>query len=78
MDLHVRVSPQLTWYLTPHSRTGTVAWDTAAPSLMALSPARLDASFRIRRYDLLLGRAMLTRTRTPGLTWILSTSSAMD
>ena len=36
--------PQLTWSLTPHSRTGGFASGTAAPSLEPLSPARPDAS----------------------------------
>ena len=35
---------QLTWYLTPHSRTGAFARNAVAPSLATLSPAKRYAS----------------------------------
>ena len=42
---------QLTWYLTPHSRTGAVASGLLGPPLLALSPGRPDASKDYGRCD---------------------------
>ena len=69
---------QLTWYLTPHSRTGTVAALRRGGATTGPLARGTFCPWLNGRCGLLLGRAMLARTRTPELTWIPWPSSGMD